>query len=324
MDKKEQLIKLLSGDLETREKVSILEDIKHDDSLKEEYEKLKNIWALSTTNCAMDELIVERSYSSFKKGHKSRPKMVAMDVMKYAAIVILFFSIGILSSPFLKRNLLGISSSQIAFNEVRVPNGQRTELTLSDGSKVWLNSGTTFEFPRSFNEHSRYVKLEGEAYFEVQKDKVPFIVSSAYGDIKVLGTKFNVQAYDNMNFQTTLEEGKINFKNPIGERTLAPGQQLTLTDDKRLVVKNIDAQLASLWKKGIISFEQEPLAEIGKKLERHFDIHIEMDQQLASLKFTGEVFSESISEVMEYINKTKPINYMYDKKTRTLRITSRN
>lgn len=240
-------------------------------------------------------------------------------MLKYAAIIVLFFSLGIFSNHFFQS-----PSSQIAYNEVHVPNGQRTELTLSDGSKVWLNSGTTFEFPKSFNKHSRFVKLEGEAYFEVQKGKVPFIVSSKYGDIKVLGTKFNVQAYNDLNFQATLEEGKINFKNPIAERTLAPGQQLTLTDHKKLNITCVDAKQASLWKKGIISFKQEPLGELAKKLERHFDIHIEIDPKLSSIKFTGEIFGESINDVMEYIYKTKPINYAYDKKTRTLKITSVN
>ena len=323
MDKKEQLVKLLSGDLELQEKVSILEEIKHDDSLKEEYEKLKNIWALSTSNQSMDELDVERSYSSFKKIQGNRTKVIVLNVLKYVAIVVLFFSLGIVSNRFIPKDLLRLSLDENAYNEIRVPNGEKAELTLSDGSKVWLNSGTTFEFPKSFDDECRSVKLSGEAYFEVQKGKIPFIVSSAYGDIKVLGTKFNVQAYDDLNFQATLAEGKINFKNPIGERTLAPGQQLTLTDDQKLIVKDVDPEVAYSWKKGIISFEKEPLGEVMKKLERHFDIHIVLDQQLAQIRFTGEVFNESVNEVVEYINKTKPINYTYDKKRKILKITSR-
>lgn len=319
MDRKEQLIKLISGDLEPQERIELFEEMKQDSSLMEEYEKIKNIWALSTANQTMDELEIERSYAAFRKNKNNGPKVIALNVLKYAAIVVLFFSLGIFSNRFFQ-----VSSTQTALNEVYVPNGQRTELTLSDGSKVWLNSGSSFEFPKSFNENCRLVKLSGEAYFEVQKGKVPFVVSSEYGDIKVLGTKFNVQAYSNMNFQATLEEGKIKFNNQVEETTLAPGQQLTIMRNKKLIVKNVDAQSASLWKKGIISFEQEPLEEIAKKLERHFDIHIELSQRLAAIKFTGEIFGESINDVMDYINKTKPINYTYNKKTRTLKIRSEN
>ena len=114
---------------------------------------------------------------------------------------------------------------------ITTPYGAKTNITLPDGSLVWLNSGSTLSYPTKFSK-SRPVKLVGEAYFEVEKNNKPFIVSTNYGDVEVKGTSFNVKAYtDDNSFETTLEEGIVAFKvkNSENEVTLKPGEQVVKT-----------------------------------------------------------------------------------------------
>jgi ferric-dicitrate binding protein FerR (iron transport regulator) len=320
MEKKEQLIHLISGDLASGEKEKLLEEIKKDPQLRKEYETIKNTLALASSDQQMDDVRVESSYLSFKKKNRTQGKTLLLNLLKYAAIVILVFTLGVFSRQIFTADPEKSPLNMTAYNEIHVPNGEKAELKLSDGSKVWLNSGTTIRFPKTFDERSRRVNLTGEAFFEIEKGAIPFIVSSNFGDIEVLGTSFNVRAYDDLAFQTTLHEGKIHFSNPYGEKLLGPGQQLILADQRNWIVKRVDPRFASSWKEGVISFEQEELGDVAKKLERHFNIQIILDPQIASIHFTGQVFNESVIEVMEYINKTKPINYTYDKKTRILKI----
>ncbi|MGV8095326.1 MAG: FecR family protein [Mangrovibacterium sp.] len=320
MEKKEQLIHFISGNLGSGEKEKLLEEIKKDPQLRKEYEIIKNTLALASSDQQMDDVRVESSYLSFKKKNRTQGKTLLLNLLKYAAIVILVFTLGVFSRQIFTADPEKSSLNLTAYNEIHVPNGEKAELKFSDGSKVWLNSGTTIRFPKAFDERSRKVNLTGEAFFEVEKGAIPFIVSSNFGDIEVLGTSFNVRAYDNLVFQTTLLEGRIHFSNPYGEKLLGPGQQLILADQQNWIVKRVDPRFASSWKDGVISFEQEELGDVAKKLERYFNIQIILDPQIASIRFTGQVFNESVVEVMEYINKTKPINYIYDKKTRILEI----
>jgi transmembrane sensor len=325
MERKEQLINLVSGNISSGEKEKLLDEIKKDLQLKKEYEEIKNTWALISANQHMDDVKVERSYFSFrrKKDKNIQVKALFLNVLKYAAIVILVFTLGIFCRQIFMenqdKNLLGL----VEYNEIHVPNGEKAELKLSDGSKVWLNDGTTIRFPKTFGGQTRRVNLSGEAFFNVKKGTAPFIVSSDFGEVEVLGTSFNVRAYNNLKLEITLVEGKIHFKNSAGEKILNPGQQLTLTDNENCIIKHADPKFATSWKEGIISFENEELGDVAKKLERHFNIQIDLDPKIASISFTGQIFNESVGEVMEYINKTKPISYAYDKKTGVLKIKSK-
>ncbi len=320
MDRKEKFINLVSGNLNAEEKEKLLDEIRKNPQRREEYEAIKNIWALSSSERPMEDIQLENSYFLFKKKKDNGRKIFFLNTLKYAAILFLVFTLGFFSRQIFTEKFTEGQPGFTAMNEIRVPNGQRVEIQLSDSSKVWLNSGTSFQFPKNFDTQSRLVRLSGEAFFEVKKGKVPFIVSSDYGDIQVLGTKFDVRAYHDLNFQATLVEGKIHFSNPGSEKTLLPGQQLIMVNDKYLVINCVDPHFATSWKDGVISFENEELDVVAKKLERHFDIRILLDPSIASIRFTGQIFNESVTEVMEYINKTKPIRYAYDKHTRVLTI----
>lgn len=256
-----------------------------------------------------------------KSKHSLSKRNLIVKFYRYAAVFVIAFFIGIgvyvsIKSP--------VSDYSETYTEITVPYGERSQVTLYDGTKVWLNSGTTFKFPKSFNDKARTVSISGEAFFDVCKGKVPFIVSSEYGNIKVLGTRFNVRAYNNLQFQTTLVEGKIQFYNSNGNVIIQPNQQLQISESGNFVIGKIDCNQISSWTEGLITFVGEPLSEVFKKLERHYDITIEAEGSISSICFTGQIMDESIEEIMVLIDRTKPIKYKYDRKSRILTITDKN
>ncbi|WP_423130184.1 FecR family protein [Gaoshiqia sp. Z1-71] len=325
MEKEKRLIELISGNLDTAQQQQVLEEIGQDPALRKTYEDLKNTWAFSTSQTTMGKQQIEASYQKFrKKQFAGKGRMLKISkLMRYAAVLLVVFTLGIYLGQLITDRPGSLSDSESMTAEIRVPNGEKAELTLPDGSRVWLNSGTTFRFPQQFAENSREVSLAGEAFFEVVKGKTPFIVASGYGNIRVLGTSFNVRAYDNLDYQATLVEGKIQFITEEKEQLLTPGQQLSLTAGRELTVEPVDPAKAISWKNGFISFENEPLSEVMKRLERHFGIQISLDEPLAPIRFTGTIYNETVTEVMAYIHMTKPITYAYDQKQGTLIINSK-
>ncbi len=205
------------------------------------------------------------------------------------------------------------------------PYGAKTNITLPDGSLVWLNSGSTLSYPTNFSK-SRLVTLVGEAYFEVEKNDKPFIVSTDYGDVEVKGTSFNVKAYtDDNSFETTLEEGVVAFKVKKAENevTLKPGEQV-MKNTNGFTVKQVETKYFTSWKDGKLLFNREPFPDFITKLERWYNVKIEYsDPKLDELWYTGTIEMESISEVMEMISKAAPVTYNFNNKTRVFTIKAK-
>lgn len=203
---------------------------------------------------------------------------------------------------------------------VEIPYGARTSMTMPDGSQVWLNSGSTIRFANDF-EKSREVDLEGEAYFDVVKSKVPFKIHTRFGSIKVLGTAFNVDAYPDEGFSTTLERGVIEFSDRHNEKeVLKPGEQVKIVND-RVVKEVVDTEIFTSWKKGRLIFKREPFPQMMKQLERWYNVRIEFsDSDFKGLWFSGTIEGESINEVMDMVCKSAPVNYEYDSRTRIIQI----
>ncbi len=205
---------------------------------------------------------------------------------------------------------------------ISTPFGAKTSFILPDGSLVWLNSGSTVSFISSF-EKTRIVQLKGEAFFEVKKNGKPFIVSTETGNVEVHGTSFNVSAFTGENFQTTLLTGIVNVTEKLTgkEVSIQPGQQAGIygTD---LEVKNVDTDMFSSWKDGKLIFRNEYLPSVTKRLERWYNVKIDLanDKRLSKISYTGVLEMESFSEVLQLLKVTAPIDYQYNEKTRTIRI----
>lgn len=187
--------------------------------------------------------------------------------------------------------------SEKSFNQVIVPFGKRSNILLSDGSRVWLNSGSRLVYPPVFNNKIREVFLEGEAYFEVSKSKnKPFFVRTDVFRVKVLGTRFSVQAYKSeKEYHAVLLEGKVNLakNNKLFsvEQELSPNQKATLSDiHNDFQITNVkDAQNYIAWIYGYLNFENEDVVSLAKKISRYYNIKIEIKTSNINSKFSGKL-----------------------------------
>lgn len=167
-------------------------------------------------------------------------------------------------------------SDKLAYNKVNVPRGGEYQLTLSDGSKVQLNSMSSIRFPVQFAKDCRLVELEGEAYFEVSKTGQPFIVKTKGMNIEVLGTTFNISAYANEEYQTTLVNGSVRVQTEDGSnRILKPSEQACVTPGSNQInVRNVDTAFYTSWIHGKINFKDQRLEDIMKTLARWYDMEV--------------------------------------------------
>lgn len=204
----------------------------------------------------------------------------------------------------------------------KTPYGAKTHVVLPDSSVVWLNSGSELSCSSGFNK-SRDVFLKGEAYFNVTKGRVPFTVHTSLGQVKVKGTIFNVKNYENEAFETTLIKGSVSVQHSgTGQMiTLRPGEQSDVSGDK-MVVKPVDTGIFTSWINGKLIFNNEPLPKAVRRLERWYNIRIELDddERLSGIRYNGTIEMESFSEVLRLLGTTAPIRYDYHDKTRTVYI----
>ncbi|SMC88575.1 FecR family protein [Pedobacter africanus] len=205
------------------------------------------------------------------------------------------------------------------------PRGGTYSIILQDGTKVWLNADSKLEFLSNYrNKLQRIVKLTGEGYFEVAKDRRrPFIVESNGQQTTVLGTHFNISAYKGEGVKTTLLEGSVHVASlfaapkakratagPEAGRILKPGQQAVLTASNSITVQTVNVEEAVAWKAGDFEFNDEKMSVIMKKLERWYDVDIVVNEQIADREFTGKISrSRNISRVLDMIEKTTGIKF---------------
>lgn len=178
-------------------------------------------------------------------------------------------------------------------NQIVVPRGGEYSLTLSDGTKVWLNSETKLKFPVRFTGDKREVQLIGEAYFEVKhNEKVPFVVHVQQTLVKALGTRFNISAYSDQNYTTTtLVDGKVEITNHLSRAMLKPGDQSISQKGTSLIkVKEVNTFLYTSWTTGVLEFENMELSNIAKQLERWYDVKISFSSNhIKDVRFTGAI-----------------------------------
>lgn len=188
---------------------------------------------------------------------------------------------------------------------IYVPNSGEYELLLSDGTRVYLNSESRLTFPSYFEGETRQVELQGEAYFEVKKESKPFVILTPELTVEVLGTSFNINAYEtNPYVNTTLVEGNVRVHLTESRKVfqLKPEQNLRLDKSSDEVsVERVNTDLYTAWVKGEFMFRNQPLPEIFAQLERWYDFKIIYENQdIKKMRFTGSAL------------KAKPLNYLLD------------
>ncbi|MCS3797791.1 FecR domain-containing protein [Niastella sp. OAS944] len=200
----------------------------------------------------------------------------------------------------------------VVYNILEIPNGGEYELVLSDGSKVWLNSASRIKFPVNFSGNTRDVELSGEAYFEIAKDKArPFKVHFNTSTVEVLGTHFNVNAYNNEATQAvTLLEGSVKVSNSLEGIKIKPGQQAMLGNENKLKVKEVDVEEAVAWKNGLFIFVDEDIKSIMRKLARWYDFTPEYQGNIGEEEFGGMISKyRNISEALKMFESTGTIHF---------------
>jgi hypothetical protein len=204
-------------------------------------------------------------------------------------------------------------------NTVVIPYGNRSVISLSDGTKVWLNAGSRLIYPSKFVDKTREVYLVGEAFFKVEKnEEMPFIVKTSNLSVKVLGTQFNVLAYPEDNsIQTVLTEGSVEvIKANAGlfEKSvrLVPGQMALFNkNDNETKVYEVDVEYYTLWTEGIFSFRNTDLSRLVKKLERYYNIRFDYANPLdGTTKVSGKLdVTKGQQEVFEYLQKLTGLQF---------------
>lgn len=198
--------------------------------------------------------------------------------------------------------------------EIFVPKGQVNQLFLADGTRIWINSETRIVAPSQFSSKERVVKLSGEAFFEVAKDKNrPFRVEVNGQQIEALGTSFNVRAYANSNeIETTLETGQIRLQTGNQTSLLKPGEQSVFNKTtNKLTVANVDPLTASSWKSGRYEFQNKDLLEVFKLVERWYDVEITADEAwFKGMHFSGVIKrNKDAKHFLELLSSSVPIKY---------------
>ncbi len=323
----------LEGDLSPDEEEVLKEWINSSTTNKQVYFQIKELWyhKQDQTNnsqaiAAYDKLINRIKFAEVAQS-KSRVREISFQVnqfVKYAAIFIFIFSFAYLSYYYI--------TAESANNElctISVPKGNKSEVFLPDGSKIWLNNSSKLVYPKKFNNAERIVILTGEAYFEIaHNSKVPFIVQTSDIHIRVLGTKFNVSAYPNDKFiETTLISGKVNvqsIENPEIESAISPGESLTFDKVNNHMTKSqVSTEFFTYWMKGEFVFKDEKFETLAKRIERIYNVEIIFeDPSLKEKTYTGDFkVDDNIYTILEIFRRSTvvPIEYTTNRNKITIR-----
>ena len=283
--------------------------------IEEAWEKLFiRVLAITKQDLSVDSLVERKSgVGQRQQGEQSKQRVLSSAnnvIWKVAASVAIILSIGFGS-------LWGLQhfSNQSGTANIRIesPAGEKSKVVLADGSMVWLNSQTTLYYNAS---EPRKVILEGEAYFEIAKDREhPFQVTTASGlKVMVLGTKFNLRSFANENqVETTLEEGEVMITGVDAERPvrLEPGQQASFDiRNKQFHIKNVSPDIYSVWKNNELRFTDTSFRDLVLRIERWYGIKVDLDPSIsATNRFTMTIKTESLRELLTMMQLTSKFAY---------------
>ncbi|MBX2921658.1 MAG: FecR domain-containing protein [Chitinophagaceae bacterium] len=200
------------------------------------------------------------------------------------------------------------STEELIYNTLTNPRGSKViNMTLSDGSQVWLNAGSSVTYPVAFIGKERKVSITGEAYFEVAHDIAkPFIVSKGDLQVQVLGTRFNINAYDDeSDARITLLQGSVKVKNGKKESRLQPGQQAQIAAGIK-IISNTDVEQVMAWKNGLFVFDRAGIRDVMRQLARWYDLDVHYTGEVPQGKFRGEISRDlSLSQVLNGLTATR-------------------
>jgi len=343
----ELLIQFLEETIESSAKQSVEEWISADTENRIFLNRLREIWAHTSDLKELDLHIIAADWAkiSHRIGKDKQGKTIQYGAafwLKIAAVLIVVMVLA--GGYFLRERSSIVISKDIVYNEIIIPFGQKSQLILSDGTKIWINAGTKIRFPNRFGGKIREVWLNGEAFFDVAKDaSKPFYVHTNDLNIRALGTSFNVKAYDDEGIvETTLVTGKIQIEKNKTDGTdekeviLEPNckaifikNESVVIDENSLIAQDIKRQVNKpleirkifvaeqvkiepivSWTEGRLVFEDETFENIAKQLERRYGIQIVIDnEELKKSRYTGVLKKISVEQAMKALQLTTKFTY---------------
>ena len=302
--------KYFSGEASEKEIREIFDWMQSSAENKKELISYKKIWAMTLSS---NENLDESWSRLFVRNTKiQRNTSLIRNALKYAAVAIIIFSLGIITHYLLAPQNLTYLTDTL----VEVPAGQMSKVILPDGTTVQLNSASTLIYSSKFNSRERIVRLDGEAFFDVAKDKAhPFLVQTKRLDFKVYGTSFNIQAYnEDEKTYATLVEGSLGVLGKDGKEysRLVPGDHVSYySNTNKLDLSKTDVDLYTSWKDGIITFRNKSLAEIAREIERWYNVEIVIEnEKLANENYMGTIMkSKPIDQILEVFRLTSSLKY---------------
>jgi len=303
----ELLNKYIAGDATPEEKEEVTRWLDTDKKNMKEFLALRklydiSIWQQEQTPVAKDNLSLGNKRWTLRSA--------SFELAKVAAIFILAFTI-------VYSFLINEDNDSAKMQTIFVPPGQRAELTLTDGTKVWLNAKTTFTFPDKFTANNRRVTLDGEGYFDVTKNpEKPFIVNTERYDIKVMGTEFNVTAYSGSSvFETSLLKGAVEVFSPAKDTKVSLEPHMRTYEENGILKKDtIEHENYFLWKEGLICFYDEPVDKMIEKLQLYYDVKIDVQNKtLLNNRYSGKFRTkDGVEHVLKVLQLNNKFSYEKD------------
>lgn len=284
----------------------------------DESEKHKEV--LVRERMVFDAMIVSGGITDRQsvQSRKKRTRVVFMELLRVAAVILVIFLVG--GYIYVRK----MEEIRLANNIVTVPVGQRVNLQLPDGTSVWLNASSEIIYPAYFSGSTREIHLNGEAYFEVEHNaSKPFIVHTETFDIKVLGTKFNVEAYKGMEgFTTALMEGSVEVtdrKNKDKSVRLYPAQKVAFRNGE-LCKSPIDNYDVYRWREGLICFKETRFADLMRQLEKNYGVRILINNEAVKEKvFSGKFrTTDGIDNALRLLQKEGHYTFEWDENKTTV------
>lgn len=321
------ILKYLEGDLNSEEANKLKEWLYKDEHNREKLDRLRKIWNIPDN--PLPELDVEKTWQEFKKyvnHEKTLDKRLHLSEMRIKKVNPIKYLFNSRLLKFAAVFLLIILTSYLFFklnnnnplNEILVNRTETLIITLSDDTRVTLDAGSTFRYPDRFDEQERHVYLNGEGFFEVTPMKeIPFYIHTAEATISVLGTKFNVRAWQqNKKVTLTVLEGKVSFHpenvdDPLAKVIVSQGQYSELIGNGYPSnPQYIDTKKNLSWLDREMYFQNVPLVEVLNQLERWYDLKIILsDVSIANNRVTIFIGPQEIEEILEVISLMNNIHY---------------
>lgn len=304
----------LRGNLSKEEEIALYDWINQSDN---NYQIFKKYITENQFSQSYSEEIVQawenlKSKITYHRTLRENRRIIIPTWLKIAAAVVIALLSGFYANQFINENRYSD-----VLNEIIIPNGEKAQVILSDGTKVDLNAGTYFKYPAVFSKKNRKVTIAGEAFFNVAKDKRhPFIIETPKFNVNVTGTSFNLNTYkeDEVN-SLTLHTGEITISNKGQEFKIHPGERYTLnTKTNKFAIVEVDLQKSHLWTEGVIVIDNMNLDEVRKILERKFDVQIKIvEEKYKKIRYNGQFKPhETLEDVLNMIKETSPVKFKYE------------